>query len=69
MDNNKPKAELDCYVIQGNYGGSAGWEDLTAFETYKEARSELKVYRANDVPSASHRIQKVFKSGYRRTVK
>lgn len=40
-----PKAEL-LFVVQGNYGH--GWEDLTASASYKEARDDLRSYRAND---------------------
>ncbi len=33
----------DEYTIQGNYG--YGWEDVTAEESYMEARARLKEYR------------------------
>ncbi|MNC27025.1 hypothetical protein D3C75_751820 [compost metagenome] len=34
------------HIVQGNYGH--GWEDLTASLDYKEAKADLKAYRAND---------------------
>ena len=43
-----------CYlfVLQGNYG--QGWEDLTASESRKEMRDDLKAYRENE--GGSYRI-------------
>lgn len=37
-----------CYlfVLQGSYG--QGWEDLTASESRKEMRDDLKSYRENE---------------------
>lgn len=43
------------YVVQGHYGGSAGWEDLTAETTRSEARDRLREYRENE-PEHRHRI-------------
>jgi hypothetical protein len=40
------------YVLQGHY--SYGWEDLTASESRKEIRQDLKDYR-NNAPN-SYRI-------------
>lgn len=37
---------LYLHILQGNYG--YGWEDLTAEDTYKEAREQLKCYRENE---------------------
>lgn len=34
-------------VLQGYYG-SHGWEDLTASESYREVRQDLKDYRSNE---------------------
>lgn len=45
---------LKEYVVQGNYGYSHGWEDVTASETYKEAKDDLKAYRENS--SGAHRL-------------
>lgn len=45
---------LKEYVVQGNYGYGHGWEDVTAEETYREARQRLKEYRENS-PGA-HRL-------------
>jgi hypothetical protein len=44
------------FVVQGNYG-SYGWEDLTQFENYKEAREDLKSYRQNET-GIPHRMIK-----------
>ena len=33
-------------VLQGNYG--YGWDDLTASESYKEIKQNLKAYRENE---------------------
>lgn len=35
------------YVLQGNYGGQAGWEDLTAEETREEIVERRNEYRDN----------------------
>lgn len=43
---------LKEYVVQGNYGH--GWEDVTAEETYREARQRLREYRENS--SGAHRL-------------
>ena len=34
------------HVLQGNYGGQ--WDDLTASESIKEVRDDLKAYRENE---------------------
>lgn len=36
------------YILRGDYGYGDGWEDLTAEETYREAREQLKCYRENE---------------------
>lgn len=46
---------LYLYVVQGNYG--QGWEDLTASEDYREARANLREYRAND-PAPTRMIKR-----------
>lgn len=33
------------YVLQGYYNG---WEDLTASESYKEIKTDLRAYRENE---------------------
>lgn len=38
----------DIHVVQGNYGGGHGWEDVTAEETRKEALARLREYRENE---------------------
>ena len=43
----------DEYQIHGNYG--YGFEEVTAEETYKEAKAQLACYRANE-PQAVFRI-------------
>ena len=48
----KKNKYLYLYVIQGNYG--CGWEDVTAEESWKEARTRLKEYRVNE-PEYAHR--------------
>lgn len=40
----------DEYTIQGDYG--YGWEDLTASDSRKLARDDLKAYRANEPGNA-----------------
>jgi len=42
----KTNKYLYLYILQGHY--SQGWEDLTAAETYKEIRANLKDYRDNE---------------------
>jgi len=42
------------HVLQGNYG--QGWEDLSASESRKEMRSDLRDYRQNE--GGSYRIIK-----------
>jgi len=44
------------HVIQGNYG--YGWEDLTAAETYFEARGYLKDYRENEPNTSTRMIER-----------
>ena len=44
------------FVIQGYYG--QGWEDLTASENWKEARSDLKAYRENEIRYPHRMIQR-----------
>jgi hypothetical protein len=39
---------LYLWVLQGHYGGTYGWEDLTASEVWKEVRDNLKDYRENE---------------------
>ena len=34
------------YIVQGNY--SFGWEDLTASESYRECKADIKAYRDNE---------------------
>jgi hypothetical protein len=34
------------YILQGQYGH--GWEDLTAEETFKEARAQKRCYQENE---------------------
>ena len=36
------------FVLQGNYGYGHGYEDLTASESYREMRQDLKSYRENE---------------------
>lgn len=65
MGNNKD--EFDHYVLQGNYGGVTGWEDLTAEDTKEEIKERMREYLENE-PSTTLRVQKEFKSGKRVTV-
>ena len=44
------------YVVQGNYG--QGWEDISASESFRESRSDLKAYRENMPEYAYRRIQR-----------
>ena len=43
-------------VIQGNYC-SHGWEDLSAYESEKDARADLREYQIAE-PYAAHRLIK-----------
>lgn len=45
----------EVYVVQGNYGGVAGWEDLTESEDYQEAKQDLKDYLLN-ARNGMHRL-------------
>jgi hypothetical protein len=38
----------DIWVVQGNYGYGHGWEDVTAAETWKEAKQNIREYRENE---------------------
>jgi hypothetical protein len=42
-----PKTRM-LWVVQGNYGYGHGWEDVTATETWKEAKGYLREYRENE---------------------
>ena len=46
---------LYLFVIQGFYDRLYGWEDLTAEETYRDAKYRLAEYRANE-PENHHRM-------------
>ncbi len=50
-----PNKYLYLYVVQGNYGGMHGWEDLDESDTYREALYNLHEYRISSGP-APHRI-------------
>lgn len=45
------------YILQGNYGGRAGWEDLTADDSYAGIKSSRKDYESNE-PGTALRIVK-----------
>lgn len=45
------------HVVQGLYPGPHGWEDLTQSEVEREARTNLREYRANE-PGTAHRMIK-----------
>lgn len=54
-------------VIQGNYGGR--WEDVTAETNWKDARANLKAYRANEsVPfrAVTRRVHRETGEAYKR---
>ena len=51
----RPNKYLYLYVVQGNYGGMHGWEDLAESDTYREALYNLHEYRISSGP-APHRI-------------
>jgi len=38
----------DVYEVQGNYGYGDGFEYLIAYDTYKEAKECVKLYRENE---------------------
>ena len=46
------------WIVQGHYGSQYGWEDLTASESYREARADLKSYRENEPGYAHRQIQR-----------
>jgi hypothetical protein len=46
----------DVYDIQGDYGYGHGWETVTAEETYRDARVQLRGYRDNE-PGVPFRIK------------
>lgn len=56
--------EFDSYVLQGNYGGVTGWEDLTADETLEGIKGSMRDYLENE-PNTALRVVKLFKSGKR----
>lgn len=45
----------DEWNVQGSYG--CGWEDVTAEDSYREARARLREYRENQ-PQYPHRLIK-----------
>lgn len=45
----------DEYQIQGYYDPRTGWEEVTAEDTRKAAKEQLKCYRENE-PGTPHRI-------------
>ena len=47
----------DEYQVHGNYGPTYGYEEVTAEETLKAAREQLKCYRDNE-PGISFKIIK-----------
>lgn len=47
----------DYYEVQGYYGNQYGWECVTAEDTYKAAKVQLKCYDDNE-PQYPHRIVK-----------
>jgi len=53
---------VQLYFVQGNYG--QGWEDLTAHDNRKDARSEMRVYDDNE--SYPHRViqRRVLRTDY-----
>ena len=53
----RPNKYLYLWVVQGNYGGMHGWEDLAESDTYREALYNLHEYRISSGP-APHRIIK-----------
>ena len=44
----------DVWVIEGNYG--YGWEEVTAEDSYKDARENMRLYRENE-PEYPHRLR------------
>ena len=46
---------LYLFIVQGYYGSLYEWEDLTASESYREARQDLRDYSDNEW-MYSHRI-------------
>lgn len=59
---------FDYFVLQGHYGGQAGWEDLTAETSLEQILMREDEYIMND-PAIPYQIQSVSKSGKRRRVK
>ena len=47
----------DLYAIQGYYGSTYGWEDVTIEESARDAREMLACYNTNE-RSIPHRIRK-----------
>jgi hypothetical protein len=54
-DNPRARTTEDEWTVQGNYG--YGWEDLTAADTWKEIKQNLREYRENE-PGTSFRAIK-----------
>ena len=53
----KPNKYIYLYVIQANYGYGHGFEDLTASESWREVKVDLKAYREN-MPEYNYRVIK-----------
>lgn len=51
----KKNKYLYLNVVQGLYGTT--WEDLTASESYRECKADIKAYRKN-APETKYRIIK-----------
>ena len=49
----------DVFEIQGYYGSQYGWECVTTEETWKEAMTNLRLYRENEPYSFRCRIKRV----------
>ena len=54
---NYQRKTRDLYVVQQNFGYGDGWEDVSAADTRKEARDDLRAYRENQ-PEYPARIVK-----------
>lgn len=57
LGNPYKRKTTDEWNIQGRYGSRYGWEDVSAYDNWREAREDLKAYRENE-PEYPHRLTK-----------
>lgn len=52
--------KFDHFMLQGHYGGSAGWDDLTADNSLDAILTQESTYKENE-PNIPYRVVSVWK--------